>query len=398
MKDEKRLAESMQVFLGETGLWEDSRRRFLIPASNHFINQENVDFIKKVGPEIVSLLKITDRLMGKAVSENDNQGAMKYFRNAAVVGIPKARRKIQKYFKKFPESVKVDFVKGVDGKFYIVEIDTVNTHGLGYGKILKKMCSFLDPVECDCKLKGTETLLNYNPLEVIVPFKDRFHEGEWKATSKLIKTLTFHRESEVNPEDLRGKILLDISHKLNKDIQDKLVEMFSKNEVEVLISPKDQLGSKNVLPFVWNTRTQEALMTEGLTSEGLNLVKNHLPESLFVQKNTDLGNFSDKSWLLKEVNSNAMKGVTSPSACDLKEIGNYSFILQRKIEQTKQSFQFFDEDCCVKESDLYSRYIVYFNSLGNPMECLYTATNEELTHGGIGAVFGTCWSECDCHN
>gem|GEM_PF-1247892 len=397
-KREEKVVE-MENFLQETGLWDDPRRKFVLPASVHSLGQNDVKFIKEIGPKIVNLLKVSDSLMGKAVNKNLNNGAMGFFRRTATAGIPKLRKKIQqKFHTSFPQSIKVDLVKGQDGKMYIVEIDTVNTHGLGYGKILRSMCDFLStpPGQENFQPEGTERILNHSPLEVIVPFNDRFHEGEWAATSSLIETLTFHRENDVKPEMFKGKTILDIHHKLKPRFQEELVEMFLRGELDILVHPKDQLGSKNVLPLAWHPETSEELLAEdGMTKDELSFIKKHLPESLFVTKKTKLDDFSDEDWLLKDVNSNAMKGVVSPSRFDPRKLGNCNVILQRKIPQMKLKFDFFDKEEGFSSEHLFSRYIVYFGADGTPLECLYTATPEELTHGGINAVLGSAVF-CDC--
>lgn len=386
MRDEQTKKE-MLGFLKKIGLWNDPRRRFLIPASAHFIGSQGVEDIFKIGTVVTKLIKASDHLMSVAVDGNLNSGGMSFFRRTAQMGIPKNRRKYQRTINgSFPKALKVDLVKGVDGKFYVVEIDAVNTHGLGYGKIFKELEAFLGSE--NNQFIGTEELLNHSPLEVIVPYHDRFHEGEWSATAKIIETLNFHQECQSKPEDFKGKTILDIHERLGKGFQDKLVEMFLAEELNVLIPPKDNLGSKNILPLAWYLETGELLIKEGCD---LDAIKACLPKACFVPRNFDFSDFTDEDWLIKEVNSNAMKGVMSPSEYLARgKVSNFGVILQKKIEQQKQVFRFFDSEGKVCQKELFSRYVVYFKEDGTPLDCLYTATSEELTHGGIGAVMGVC--------
>ncbi len=379
--------DAMVNFLEEIGLWNDPRRRFFLPASNHSINDSEVESISEIGIEIASLIKASDCLMQKAVAKNINSGGMAFFRRTAQIGIPKNRRRHQRAVNgSFPETLKVDLVKGKDGRFYIVEIDSVNTHGLGYGVILQKLESFLE--NQNQQFVGTTEVLNHKPLSVIVPFRDRFHEGEWKAVSEIIETLDFHRERDVRPVDFKGKTVLDIHERLENGFQAELVEMMLAGDLKVLVPPKDSLGSKNILPLAWNSETEELLTENGCNVKSL---KEYLPEAHFVSRRTDLTNFSEEDWLVKDVNSNAMKGVVSLSKhLERCQSSNFGVILQKKIEQQEQPFQFFGSEGEVREEDLYVRYVVFYKNDGTPLDCLYTATPDELTHGGVKAVMGVC--------
>lgn len=382
-----KIQEKMEAFMTEIGLWEDARRKFVLPAGPHLLDASNVETIKRLGVSIINFVKIADQLMHTAVEKNLGSGGMEIFRNVATAGISKIRRKHQRLFPRaFPATTKVDFIKGIDGEMYIVEIDTTNTHGLGYGKILKTLENFLGHGHLG--FVGTESVLNHSPLSVIVPFNDRFHEGEWNSTAELIDTLEVYSERKSRPQDFSGRTILDIHHRLEKGYQEKLVEMAASGELKILVPPKDKLESKNILPLIWDEKTGEILLREGLSPEDREMLKLHIPKSLFTNKKTVWQDYSDEEWLVKEVFSNAMKGVFKPSY--IKDCpGDLEHILQEKILQKEQEFEFFGDNG-KKSAKLFSRYVVYFDKNGSPLECLYTATDEELTHGGVGAVMGAC--------
>jgi len=365
MKKSYETQNAMVAFLLEIGLWEDSRRRFVLPAGPHFLSSQDVETVNCLGPAIVGFAKIADEAMHEAVDKNLCNDGMGLFRRAATAGIPRFRVGYQQKLSEIASSTtKVDLVRGIDGKLHVVEIDTTNTHGLGYGKILKSL-EYLHNAEHQ-GFVGTEAVLNHSPLSVIVPFRDRFHEGEWYSTANLIDTLTFHREIESVSSDFQGKTVLDIHHRLEKSFQHELVAMAEAGELKLLVPPKDKLGTKNMLPLIWNKQAGEILKEKGLTAESFEILHKHVPESLFASKRMSWEKFSDADWLAKEVVSNAMKGVSAPSTINTNKIGEFQFILQRRISQCKQAFKFFGENG-TEEAELFSRYVVYFDQGGWPL-------------------------------
>ncbi|MEK7164763.1 MAG: hypothetical protein AAB779_02350, partial [Patescibacteria group bacterium] len=173
----------------------------------------------------------------------------------------------------------------------------------------------------------------------------------------------------------------------------ELAAFYQAGTVDFLIPPKPFLGAKAVLGLLRNDERNvrlEAILHSQIKPEALELVRQYIPETYLLHKNTDLAALRQRCeqerFVLKESISSGMKGTLFSDdrqfAFMLKQAGSsyYRFILQREVENRAHSFSYFTEDGEEREDYWYTRVTAHY-AARRLADIIVTARRDKKVHG-----------------
>lgn len=410
--------QDLQQVVIESGLWNGVRRKthdFLLSPDVFKLTVREAEELKELGMAIYDCLAGIGRVA--TIASNPKLAFNNTWRrlgSAFSAGIPAFYSEIQFLHPGgVPVICKVDLMRGVEGRFYIAEIDGHNKHGLGYS-ILARSLSEVVSDQGVSKFPGVAVeisrVLSQNGkqthrLMAIVAKRERFYVPEIHIlTHELAKFGTqsivvheldgFYRKlvSVGNlPEDFGWATDLPFMFD-NSSLVDALVSLYKGGKLEFLIPPRPFFGSKVVLALLRNENEDpelEAILRAFIPIESLRLVRAYLPETYLVSNEATASYWREKAksgFVLKEAISSGMKGTKFNDEEDFKNIleqacnSRNRFVLQREVQNQAFSFRYYNELGELREESWFTRITVHYVRRG-VADIVVTARRDKKVHG-----------------
>lgn len=332
-----------------------------------------------------------------------------------------------------PFITRLDLVKvaepGENPSFQIVEVEGDKTHAFGYAtfpKLIRNIFSNeqnkLGIVEAfKTELESREIDL-YEPVILFLNRSEAFYQKELTAFSKVAKdfgiNLCVTTEGDVRlaqdkivigSTGVCGRILVNIPvltprGAYGTGINTKeLLRLYTDQKIHVLIPPFRFLGSKGLLGIFKNSLKDsqlEELLEKTFSRETLDDLRPFVPETINVTKANkkkvlELLSKDSENWVIKEVSTSGMRGVSLPSTDREKrermleqiKTNPFNFIIQKKVEQEKKLFTFVEPEKLgeIKQSEMFMR-ISPFITRNGVCEVGLTAREAPSVHGATDSI------------
>jgi hypothetical protein len=286
-----------------------------------------------------------------------------------------------------PGIFKFDVIEGVDGRWYVPEIDTRVIQNWGVGILTERIRQVVMPcAEAISDMVGGvarefHRMGGDGTLYLIYPDVERFYKPYFLVVKAVLAE--FNIQLEVIHENRgeqaarEGKFFVDLPLcRFNHEVGVVLARRYRAGEVRFLVPPKSHLGSKNVLSLLY----------------GAGKLEPYLPESRLV--------YDEKTWegvgtqfILKEVISGGSKGLTFGDTAEFAARAQqarrepYRFMLQREIQTLARTLPYFGPEGDLREGIFAVRLIVHANGAGEVFDVQATACqNTRIIHGGKDAL------------
>ena len=411
-----------QVVL-DSGLWGPGRSpnyQFLLSPDLYQVTETRRQELEALACALHDCLSGMGRLAAIAFDPRLGQGpAWGKLSRAFRTGVPAFYEGLQHLNpSRVPAICKVDFLEGTDGKFYIVEIDSHNKHGMGYSTLFRRMRQVVGPDHIS--FPGVVTAIvaelarrNTKSLTLIYADQERFYLPEFQIfqeeLSKRGIRLFLAAESEVRVVDgglafggekVEAKTFVDLpSMYRNPALVEYLASGYRSGEIDFLIPPKPFLGAKSGLAILRNEDADpvlEGVLCSQIRGDSLALVRQYIPRTYLVGKERKpeywRGLMNGTRFVLKESISSGMKGTVFSD-----DLGFYhrfqkacaspgKFVLQEEIENRFQPFRYFDEDGKLLESEWCLRVTVHF-VMRAVADVFVTGRRSKRIQGATDSVF-----------
>ncbi len=285
--------------------------------------------------------------------------------------------------------VKIDLVQGIDGRYYIAEIDAYNPRGFGYLGYLDDTISR----EFDRSGGGMYLLASLMHGEkestswlIVVSEFERFYEPVYRVFANQLAqyglTVQVIRENALaeNPALLTSDVrVFCISETFHRSPQVRALLLEHTKKSPSFYPPRAYLGSKGWLPYL----AQDAALAL------------YLPHTIAVDRTTDLqGVFGNQPFVLKASVSSGMKKVVFSDECapasekalaEARQTKLPSWIAQKAVQQKAQAVVVFDEAGNRLTRDYYFRITAYASKFG----CLgieITGRPDRKVHGAPDCI------------
>lgn len=357
--------------ISESGLWNGARKdshAFLLSPSIYQITEAERQELSQLGMAIYDCLFGLSHIAVIAYDANLNYGGKWAFtRKVFSTGVPEIYRGLQGMnVRHIPKLLKVDFMVNQDGCFKIAEIDGHNKHGLGYSTLALRFREALYP---EAKtLPGTVKMLaeevrrlGYLDIKLFYADQERFYLPEFEvAQQEFAKhgiNCIVKGEMEADETFLDTGLFLDLPFLYHRvQLYERIIPAYKNGLIKFIIPPKPFLGSKGMLALLRNDGEDEQLETllqAFIKKTSLYLVRQFIPETLLVGRNTEKiesirKRLSRKRFVLKESISSGMKGTTFSDEADFEEIlsrackSNMNWVLQEEVVNRPQTFSWFE--------------------------------------------------------
>lgn len=400
----------------ESGLWHGTGEnyRFLPSPAVYTLTGEQRKELEKLGVALRESLGGLGRIFAIA-----SQSQFAYGKTWGMVlrslrtGVPKNYHHLAcLHAGRTPAICKVDLMEGVDGRFYIAEIDGHNKHGLGYSTLGARCRRLIAPDAQTfpgvANVIAVETKrLNRGVGDLVLLYADqeRFYLPEFRILREELKhhgvELTVVAESELELGRIEGRkyfkkhpLFVDLPFMYhNKTLNELLAEGYVQGEVDFLLPPKPFFGSKAILALLRNDEEKpelEAVLRSQIPLGALALVREYLPETYLVHKGEKRERWAKladgRRFVLKETVSSGMKGTVFPEDDGYEKTFNdacasyYRFVFQEEVHPKRQRFAYFDDRQQLAEADWYTRVTVHFTRR-EVADIIVTARRDKKVHG-----------------
>ncbi|GEM_PF-966573 len=419
----------LEQIVVSSGLWAGGRRAthgFVLSPSVVRISEDQRKELDSLGAALSDCLGGLGRIAAIACNPKIGHGAGwnmvgKVFRT----GIPTLYHQLQILNPGLiPWTVKVDFVEDTQGKFWIVEIDSHNKHGLGYSVLVSRMRDAAEPQAkkfpgIAYALERGVTALGKGEKKLILIYgeRERFYLPEFQILKQRLGLqgieLLVGAESEVRAdrdcfwigrEKITEGLLVDLPFMYrNNSLSAVLAMLYREGKIAFLIPPKPFLGSKGLLALLRNDhgdQQYEAILRSHISASSLELVRSHIPLTYFASKRVGLLSWKEyvpklfsngRQFVLKQVISSGTHGTFLPGDSGfenalLEASGSYyQYILQETVELRQRDLQYFDKEGDVHTAPWYTRITVLFSER-RVADIDITARQDKRVHGALDCL------------
>ncbi|MFH1551795.1 MAG: hypothetical protein ABIC36_02865 [bacterium] len=406
MKEIKKKEEIEKIVL-KPGLWNNDRRvshGFCLSPDVYRLKKKHETEFKKIAFALNNCLLGLSRIANMTLDYKVARGRdWNMIRRVLRTGIPRAYRNIQlPYPDLIPSICKVDFIQGVDGRFWISEIDGYNKHGLGYSVLAKRISRFIYP-EAN-RFPGVVFVINkalkepenkINKLVLIYNNDDRFYLPEFLILQDELKDhdidLLIESEDNFKIKITTPQFFVDFPILSNLKLRKELIHLYYENKIKFLIPPKPFFSSKAVLALLKNdiqNKEIEKILKSQINSSSLKKIREHIPRTYFVNQEKKI---KVEDFVIKGVFSSGSKEVFFSDEPIFKKkleqayASGYNFILQEEIVNALNRFKYFSENDKIKEDDWSIRLTVHFN-FKEIAEMTVVARKDRKIHGAIDCL------------
>lgn len=333
-----------------------------------------------------------------------------------------------------PFLVRLDLVKLRNERtgspiFQIVEIEGDKTHAFGYvtfPKLTRNMFSgemnklgIVDAFKTELGSRGIDLK---DPVILFLNRSEGFYLRELTVFSKVAKRfglnlsvttesdITFSEDSVVvGSTGIKSRVLVNIPVLTPRGTYgtgintEKMLKLYCDKKIQVLIPPFRFLGSKGLLGIFKNSLKDpelEEVLVETFGKDLLDKLRPFIPETVNVNKRNQnkvlqLLETNPESWVIKEVSTSGMRGVSLPNSNEEKRVkmisqiksNPFNFIIQKKIEQEKKLFTFSEPENLqeIKQAEMFMRISPFLTQEGIA-EIGLTARESPAVHGSVDAI------------
>lgn len=413
MGKKKSINEAIERTVLDSGLWDNGRQLthgFILSPDVYVLTKDKQKELKEIGLALydclVGLGKIAAMTVNPKITAGRTWGMIK---RVLRTGIPRSYRDIQTLYPNFlPYLCKVDFIEGIDGQFRIVEIDGYNKHGLGYSTLAARIAKVIQP-----KAKtfpGVAKIISEivkelpgktNELVLLYADKERFYLPEFFILQEELTrqgiNLSIVSEDEFKiKKDFR--LFIDLPFISNTKLREFLIQLYRNRKINFLIPPKPFFSSKAVLALLKNDNQDEkleAVLKSQIPSSSLGKIRKYIPETYLINKREKEDYWQKLSqsgqFIIKETFSSGTKGVIFPDEPNFNQVlkkayhSGYSFILQRRIINAPNKFNYFTDQGEQKQDKWYSRLTVHFTSK-QIAGMVITTRKDKRVHGALDCL------------
>ena len=390
----------------ESGYCDDyvEDHSFLISPDVYILSPSDQNQINNIGIFMPTVLHGADRLM------NEVSPAHKI--NAIInSGIPQVYQRIQREHLQIPEIVKVDLIKDVDGRFWIMEVDSINKHGWGLTMLINKLRDIIMPnahvPQSIAKILGQAILESgfyNNAVSLISASHEHFYLPEFKILSRELSVLGVSMiilEEPISANDVRTlSIDFPFLFRSSKEEATDIAKAYCSFKKGFLLPPKPFLGSKAIMSLVINREEQnevQEIVRTYISDYALAGLSRYIPPTFLVNKRKGSG---CPYWLeyaqgnrcvLKACLSSGARQVYFPESGDYWNMvqkacsSNSMYVLQHEIISKLHRIRYFNHSGDVVEEDMYCRFTAYF-SLNALVDLRVVARSNKRVHGSPDAV------------
>ncbi|OGY27411.1 MAG: hypothetical protein A3F33_01355 [Candidatus Woykebacteria bacterium RIFCSPHIGHO2_12_FULL_43_10] len=414
--------DDLEEIVEGSGLWSVGNRLthgFVLSPDVYRLDMARRIELEKLSAAIHDCLRGLSRVA--CISNHGTLGTSRAWAHIASVcraGLPKQYSEIAfSNPHQYPLICKVDLLEGTDEKFYIVEIDAHNKHGMGYATLAARMRAFIAEHGATTfpgvapMMAGAITGKGHSEMFLVWAKHEKFYVPEFHVFREEMEKLGVRVRLVSEPDapvtitniwDLdfyktgtsqRPELFVDLpAMYYDSRLRDSLINGYRMGTIDLLIPPKPYLGSKGVLALLANEIKDpeiEAILLSQISTEALARVRDHLPATYLV---TRFGNPDWKSilrsgrWVLKEGISSGMKGVAFSDevlfevAFDQALRAKNSFVLQAEVENKPERFAYFEDDGTYKVGQYYKRLTMHI-AHRKIAEMTVTARPDRRIHG-----------------
>lgn len=413
MSKKKSINKAIEKTVLDSGLWDNGRQLthgFILSPDVYVLTKNKQKELKEIALAfydcLVGLGKIAAMTVNPKITAGRTWGMVK---RVLRTGIPRSYRDIQTLYPNFlPRICKVDFAEGTDGQFWIVEIDGYNKHGLGYSTLAARIAKIIQPkaktfpgvAKTISKIIKKSKVKTNQPV-LLYANEERFYLPEFSILQEELTkqgiNLSIASEDEFKiKKDFR--LFVDFPFLSNSNLKEFLIRLYRERKINFLIPPKPFFSSKAVLALLKNDiqdKELEAILKSEIPSSSLEKIRKYIPETYLInqrekedywQKLSQSGQF-----IIKEAFSSGTKGIIFSGEPNFNQVlkrayhSGYSFILQRRIINAPNKFNYFTNQGEQKQDKWYSRLTVHF-TLKQVASIVITARRDKRVHGALDCL------------
>ena len=397
----------------DSGLWDNGRKvshGFILSPDVYVLAKDKQKEFEKIGLALYDCLAGLGKIAAMTVNSKISSGrAWEMIKRVLRTGIPKSYRDIQVLCPNFlPYICKVDFIEGIDGRFWITEIDGYNKHGLGYSTLAAKITKAIQP-----KAKifpGVAEVISQaikrlnekaNELVLLYANQERFYLPEFSILQQELNNyginLFVASEDEFKIKKSHW-LFIDFPLLSNLKLKESLIQLYQKREINFLIPPKPFFSSKAVLALLKNDiqdKELETILKSQIPLSSLEKIREYIPETYIINKREKEDYWRKLSqsgqFIIKETFSSGSKGIVFPDESNFNQVlkkaccSGYSFILQKRIINASNKFSYFTDSGELEQDKWYSRFTVHF-AHKQVANMIITARKNKRVHGALDCL------------
>lgn len=412
-REEKSIKEVIEKTVLDSGLWTGNQK-----STHGFILSPDVYVLARVRQKeleqitlalydcLVGLGRIAAMTVNPKIAAGRTWGMIK---RVLRTGIPRSYRDIQTLYPGFlPYICKVDFIEGIDGQFWIVEIDGYNKHGLGYSTLAARIAKIIQPkartfpgVAKIISEAVKELKSKNNELVLLYANQERFYLPEFSILQEELNkqgiNLFVTSEDELKIKN-NCRLFVDFPFLSNTKLRKFLIQLYQKRKINFLIPPKPFFSSKAILALLRNNNQNKELETifkSQILFSSLKKIRKYIPETYLIsqEKREDYWQKLSRSgkFIIKEAFSSGAKGVVFPDEPNFNQVlkkayhSGYSFILQKQITNAPYKFNYFADQEDLKQDKWYLRLTSHFTPR-QVAGLVITARKDKRVHGALDCL------------
>ncbi len=403
--------------IADSGLWSEGgpNHHFLLSPSVYELSCDETASLQSLGEAIHECLSGIGRLVAIAATPGLVHGRI--WNLIDRIGCQDIPRTYRPLLVKKPGSVpaicKVDLMESINGGYKIAEIDGHNKHGMGYSTLAARLRSVSRP-EANTFPGAAKALAKWieqrgGRAAVIYAQKERFYRpellilAEELARHSVELVVASEAQIQVRGDEIEvdGKGAFTnfvdfpfLDSKLNQELPEVLAQGYLGGRFSFAIPPKPFLGSKALLGLLANVSEDqdlEAILRSQISSASLKVVREHLPKTFLVDKNTELPVLGEEGYVLKETVSSGMKGTIFSSdenftlALAQGRRSNGRFVLQEEVVNQPRCFEYWDEQGKITTDTWFMRVTVHYSER-RVADVVVTARRDKKVHGAIDCL------------
>ena len=228
---------------------------------------------------------------------------------------------------------RVDFMVDQNGELKIAEIDPINKHGIGFALLCRNESGHEERQKILSLL--SELFDGYKSLAIIISERDNFFrlEQEYFAkklgeySGKPIHILEERMEERIPQITKRIEdpdcCFLDCPVLGDKDLNQRLLDVFANTPKRFLVPPKHWMGNKAIMAFLYEPELL-MILRAFLNDEDIRMLQKYIPLTLTT-------NPKSKGFVVKKVLSSGAKGVFFGETRPTRNVIYQEYVSQKKF-------------------------------------------------------------------
>ncbi|MBI2640536.1 MAG: hypothetical protein HYW91_01460 [Candidatus Sungbacteria bacterium] len=403
--------EVIRRIVTDLGIWGEGREmshKFILSPEVYPFTEDEYSQLKTIGQSLYVVMQGMSQIVAFSEDQRIAKGRVwDIIRRVTKIGIPRYHRRLQVQFpEQYPILFKVDMLRS-EGKFWIVELDGVNTHGFGYTVLLNSIRDALTS-RASRRLTGiAATIVRHmrehwreEELFCFVSGNSRFYDPYYRLLMRELEhsgiSTTYCGEWWAE----HGEKLKEWHHvalqfpifRGGSDLQKIFTERCEHGDLVFLIPPKTFMGSKAVFALLKNSvgdENVEAVLRQYIGGDSLDTLRSFMPATYLVYPEGEravtnaLREREGVNWVLKQAISSGMKGTKlslniAPDAFPYWQ--PHQTILQEELENDPLALTFYDEEGNMRIGTWFARFTAHFH-FDELADMDVTARQDKLVHG-----------------